>query len=77
MIKSCLLPREFSVSTSLVTAVFLCFSEESKKRGFTVILDSRDGSWSNMVTVLGCLKVSLNYISPKNECSLGSLCHYL
>ena len=33
------------------------FSEESKRRGFTAIVDSRDGSWQNLVTVLGCLKV--------------------
>ena len=32
-------------------------SDESKRRGFTAIVDSRDGSWSNLVTLLGCLKV--------------------
>ncbi|KAJ8320415.1 hypothetical protein KUTeg_002002 [Tegillarca granosa] len=31
-------------------------SEESKRRGFTAVVDSRDGSWQNLVTVLGCLK---------------------
>lgn len=36
---------------------FEIFSEESKRRGFTAIVDSRDGSWQNLVTVLGCLKV--------------------
>ncbi|KAK3083009.1 hypothetical protein FSP39_011505 [Pinctada imbricata] len=34
-------------------------SEESKRRGFTAIVDSRDGSWQNLVTVLGCLKQAL------------------
>ncbi|OWF44350.1 SEC14 domain and spectrin repeat-containing protein 1 [Mizuhopecten yessoensis] len=34
-------------------------SEESKCRGFTAVVDSRDGSWPNMVTVLGCLKKML------------------
>ncbi|KAL3854881.1 hypothetical protein ACJMK2_014117, partial [Sinanodonta woodiana] len=34
-------------------------SEESKRRGFTAIIDSRDGSWSNLVTLLGCMKQSL------------------
>ncbi|XP_071152082.1 SEC14 domain and spectrin repeat-containing protein 1-B-like, partial [Mytilus edulis] len=29
------------------------------RRGVTVVIDSRDGSWSNLVTVLGCLKESL------------------
>jgi len=48
---------------SLSTHAFSCpfeyfFSEESKRRGITVVIDSRDGSWSNLVTVLGCLKVS-------------------
>ncbi|XP_046554784.1 SEC14 domain and spectrin repeat-containing protein 1-like [Haliotis rubra] len=34
-------------------------SEEYKRRGFSIVIDSRDGSWSNLVTVLGCLKQSL------------------
>ncbi|KAK6166178.1 hypothetical protein SNE40_022937 [Patella caerulea] len=34
-------------------------SEETKRRGFTIIIDNRDGSWSNLVTVLGCLKQCL------------------
>ena len=42
----------------------VCFSEESKKRGFTAIMDSRDGSWSNLVTVLGCLKVGATHTLP-------------
>ncbi|KAL4216901.1 S14 domain and spectrin repeat-containing protein 1 [Mactra antiquata] len=45
--------------TSCVKYLYQIPSEESKRRGFTAIIDSRDGSWSNLVTVLGCLKQSL------------------
>ena len=38
-------------------------SDESKRRGFTVIIDSRDGSWSNLVTLLGCLKVIIRILN--------------
>ena len=50
----------FPVYPCLFMSIWICFffSEESKRRGITVVIDSRDGSWSNLVTVLGCLKVS-------------------
>ncbi|KAK7113115.1 hypothetical protein V1264_012462 [Littorina saxatilis] len=35
-------------------------SEESKKRGITVLIDSRDGAWSNLSPLYGCLMQSLS-----------------
>ncbi|XP_076451161.1 coiled-coil domain-containing protein 141-like [Babylonia areolata] len=35
-------------------------SEESKKRGVTVLIDSRDGSWGNLSFVYGCLMQALS-----------------
>ena len=43
---------------SFVILYISVYSEESKRRGFTAIVDSRDGSWQNLVTVLGCLQVT-------------------
>ena len=50
-----------------------CFSEESKRRGFTAIIDSRDGSWSNLVTVLGCLKVGTQNVNNRQPVLYYSL----
>ncbi|KAL5005801.1 hypothetical protein ScPMuIL_016959 [Solemya velum] len=42
--------------TACLKYLSLIPSEESRDCGFSVVVDSLDGSWTNLVTLLGCLK---------------------
>ena len=49
--------------------LFCCIhSEETKRKGVTVVVDTREGSWANVGIVIDCLRVNDNYNYTSSAC---------